>query len=186
MFIDYVPVMLANMTAGLLILAMYLLFGKSRSWAAGFAMAGLVAFLAGLHMIFTWPLPGAYNIAFGGPSVLFGTLFLGAALAIARNWPLTPVGIYAMIAGAVAVLVGVRVIDLHLTASPVVSGVGFMLTGAGSILAGLGIVVPRGRPIRCLAAAALIVAAAIWAFTCGMGYWAHLASFAKYAPPASP
>ena len=67
-FIDYVALLLVNMTAGFVVLAFFLLYGLSgerKRWAAPFAMAGLVAFLCGLHMIFRWPLPGAYNSAFG-------------------------------------------------------------------------------------------------------------------------
>ncbi len=61
MFIDYVPLILINMSAAFLILAFYLLTGIEREdrakWAPAFGIAGLVAFLGGLHIIFTWPLP---------------------------------------------------------------------------------------------------------------------------------
>ena len=54
--------MLLNMTAGFVVLAFFLLMGLQgdrKRWVAPFAMVGLVAFLGGLQMIFTWPLPGS-------------------------------------------------------------------------------------------------------------------------------
>ena len=47
-FIDYVALLLVNMTAGFVVLAFFLLYGLSgerKRWATPFAMAGLVAFL---------------------------------------------------------------------------------------------------------------------------------------------
>ena len=47
MFIDYIPLMLANMAGGLAVLAFYLFFGSDKpdgkSWSPAFAVAGIVA-----------------------------------------------------------------------------------------------------------------------------------------------
>src|SRR3990167_8018473 len=99
MFIDYVPLMLINMSAGLFLLAYCLKIGSKpigKEWSAGFLMSGLVALICGFHMVFNWPLPGSYNVAFGELSVLLGILFAGAGIAIARGWDLSPVIMYVL------------------------------------------------------------------------------------------
>ena len=54
-----------------------------RQWIPGFGVTGAVALTTGLHMIFTWAVPGSFNIAFGETTVLFGVLLVGAAIALA-------------------------------------------------------------------------------------------------------
>jgi len=189
MFIDYITLLLINMTAGLVLLAAYLLAGLGRNrpgrWAAGFAAVGLVAFLAGLHMTLTWPVPGPFNMAFGEMSVLFGALYLAAAMALLTRSDLIGVGVCAAVAGAAAVALGVRMIDLGLTRRPVMSGVGFILSGAGGALTFVAVALRRVRSLRWLAAAVLVAAAAIWAATGYPAYWGHMESFKAYTPPAA-
>jgi putative membrane protein len=135
MLIDYLTLMLISMTAGLFLLAYYVYRGigakDTRRWVPGFVMTGLIALVTGLHMSLTWPLTGSYNIAFGEMSVLFGILFLGAALALWKGWEMSTVSIYAFFAGAAAIVIGARVINLGMTKRPVISGIGFILTGVG-------------------------------------------------------
>jgi putative membrane protein len=113
--------MLINMVAGLFILAYYVYSGldgaDQKRWIPGFGMTGAIALTTGLHMIFTWPVPGSFNIAFGEMSVLFGIVFIGASVALAQNWELVTVTIYAFFAGVAAILVGLRIITLRVTAS---------------------------------------------------------------------
>lgn len=107
-FIDYVTLLLTNMTAALVVLAFFLWWGLCREdqgkWAPAFGVSGLVATIVGLVMCFTWPLPKPYNSAFGDMSVLFGVLFLGAAWALSRGWSLTPLGVYAFVPGLAAIV----------------------------------------------------------------------------------
>lgn len=192
MLIDYLTLMLVSMTAGLLVLAYYVYRGidheHPQRWVPGFAMAGFIALVTGLHMIFNWPLPGSYNIAYGEMSVLFGTLFLGAALALGKGWEMPTVAIYAFFAGLAAVVVGARVINLGLTKSPLVSGIGFILTGLGGVFAWLCCLakpflsLESHRLLRMIGALVLIGAALIWALTGYMAYWDHLASFSQWVP----
>ncbi len=178
-FIDYVTLMLVNMTAGLVVLACFLwrdvaLSENRARWAPAFAAAGLVGTVCGFAMTFTWPLPGPYNIAFGEMSVLLGVLFLGAAWANAKGWDLRPLGVYALLAGAAAVLIGIRIIDLGLTAKPMLSGVGFILTGLGGVFALPALVFEKHAWLRRIGTIVLLAAAAIWAWTGYMAYWMHL------------
>ncbi|MFQ6097912.1 MAG: DUF981 family protein [Armatimonadota bacterium] len=187
MFVDYITLLLVNMTAGHVLLAAYVYRGldeaESRNWAPGFGMVGLVATAFGTHMTLTWPIIGAYNSAFGEMSVLFGVIFLGAAFAMAMRWSLLSVAAYAFFAGLAAALLGVRMIGLGMTQQPLMSGAGFILSGLGGILAAptLGWL-PRNRALRTGAAVVLLVGALIWAFTCYMAYWGHMESFGAWLP----
>ena len=178
MFIDYVTLMLINMAAGLVILAAFVWKDvdreNNRFWAPAFALPGAVAAICGFAMTFTWPLPNPYNIAFGETSILLGFLFLGAAWSLAKGWELYPLGIYSFFAGLTAAIIGIRIINLGLTAAPLLSGIGFILTGSGGIFAELVLLNRRRKWLRIIAAVILITAAFIWLRTACLGYWAHL------------
>ena len=189
MFIDYITVMLVNMVAGLFILGLYFLWGVGRPdlrhWAPAFAIVALVALATGLHMTLTWPAPRLAqvnlqwaNIAFGEMSLMLGALFLGAAVAVARGWSLIPVAAYAFFAGVAAIVIGLRMYHLGLSASPLLSAAGFVLAGLGGVLA-CPAVAFRRRPLRLAAAVLLIAAAVIWAVVGYGAYWAHLKGFSK-------
>ena len=189
MFIDYLTVMLINMAAGLAILAFFVLKyfdTERRRLAPGLLLSGFIALVTGLHEIFTWPIPGSYNIPFGEMSVLFGALLFVGAIALFRDWELLSLGIYATFAGAACILLGVRIFNLGMTTEPLVASGGFVLTGLLGFLA-LPIYYLRKQPwVRILATIALAGAAAIWTIFAALGYWGHLANFAKWLPPTMP
>ena len=181
--IDYVTLLLTNMVCALVVLAFFLWRGLGRGdtghWAPAFGIGGLVATVAGFAMTFTWPIPTPFSSAYGEMSVLLGVLFLGAAWALMRGWNLLPLGIYAFFAGAAAILLGVRFLDLSLTPRPFLPGAGFILTGLGGVGAGVVLGKHDVKALRLAGVLVLFAAAAIWAFTAGMGYWAHM----KVEPP---
>ena len=176
--IDYVALMLANMVSGLLVLAAFLVWGlestRRQSWAPAFGITGLVATVCGLAMALTHPIPVPYATAYGEASVLLGALFLGAAWALAAGYDLQPLGIYAAFPGVVAIVIGIRFLQLSLTPMPALPGIGFILTG----LAGLGAWVTlwkrQVRMLRLLGAAVVLAATAIWTVTATMAYWMHM------------
>lgn len=176
--IDYVSLMLINMAAGLVVLGFFILKDINREtnqfWAPVFALTGLIAVICGFAMIFSWPLPSPFNIAYGEPSILLGFLFLAAAWSLAKNWPLFPLGIYAFFAGIVGVVIGVRFIYLGLAMPPIVPGAGFILTGCGGIFAELIILNRRRIWLRAIGFFVLIAAASIWAFMAYLEYWIHI------------
>jgi putative membrane protein len=187
LFIDFVSLLLVNMVAGHFLLAAYVYRGldqaDSRGWVPGFAITGLVAAGFGAHMTVHWPLPGAYNSAYGEMSVLFGVIFLGAALAMALRWSLLSVAVYAFFAGWAAIVLGLRILDLGMTLSPTLSGVGFILSGLGGVFAAPTLAYFRhSRLFRTLGALVLAAAGAIWALTVYMGYWMHMDRFSKWVP----
>jgi putative membrane protein len=189
MFIDFVSLLLVNMVAGYVLLSIYVYQGLddplSRRWAPGFAMVGAVAFIFGAYMTMTWPLIGPFNSAYGEMSVLFGIVFLGAALAISQGWSLATVAAYAFFAGCAAIIHGVRVINLNLTLKPDLTGVGYILSGLGGVFAAPTLLWLRhSQGFRLLAALVLLGAAACWAATVYPEYWMHLKQFSNWVPLA--
>ncbi len=176
--IDYVTLLLINMVCALVVLAFFLWWGLGREdagrWAPAFGICGLVATIAGFAMTFTAPIPKPFSMAYGEMSVLLGVLFLGAAWALTRGWSLLPLSIYAFFAGGAAVVIGVRFIDLSLTPAPLLPGAGFILTGLGGVGAGVVLWKHDARALRLAGGLVMLAAAAIWAFTAGTGYWAHM------------
>jgi putative membrane protein len=186
MFVNYVALMLINLVAGLVLLALYVYLGLDQAdqkrWVPGFAMSGLIALATGLHMIWHWPLPSSYNIAFGEMSVLFGILFLGAAMAQALSWELVTVAVYGFFAGLAAIVVGVGIISRGMSKEPLLAGIGYILAGLGGVLAAPAWFLRHSRTIRLIGALVLLATAAIWAITGYGAYWQHLGDYAKWAP----
>lgn len=178
MFIDYVSLMLINMVGGLVILACFIWRDidreDNRFWAPAFALPGIIAAVSGFAMTLSSPLPKPYSSAYGETSILLGFLFLAAAWSLAKGWKLFPLGIYAFFAGLTGVIIGIRIINLGLTASPLISGLGFILTGSGGIFAEIVILNRHRKWLRVIGALVLLSAAAIWAFTGYFAYWIHL------------
>lgn len=153
-----------------------------RRWAPVFILSGLIASITGFHMTFTWPLPSSFNMAFGELSIMFGLIFLAGGLAMAKNWDLMPVTIYAFFAGAAAVVIGIRIIALGMTQNPILSGIGFITTGSGGIFAFLAWHYRHSKFLRTSGAFVMAVSALIWAFTGYMAYWKHMASLSEWVP----
>jgi len=192
--VDYLTLLLVNMAAGLLVLAWFFMRGfggpNEKSWSPAFAMTGLVALVGGFYMVLTWPITQYFdgsvehnvrwaNAAFGETSVLLGILFLGAALSVSRNWSLVPVTIYGTIAGAIGVYLGVCLFLLGLSAEPILTAAGFVLTGLAGPLSLVIVLAPARKSLRWLTAACLVVACAIWLLTACLGYWGHLAMLSR-------
>jgi len=185
MFIDYVALMLVNLVIALVLLAVYVAFlidKDSKRIAPGFLLSGFIGLVTGFGMIFVWPLPGSYNIAFGEPAVLFGALFFFGGLALLRDWDLLSIGIVAVLASIVAVIVGLRLINLKMTQEPVLAGLGFIFTGVGGILTLPTYFFKKSITLRVITTIVILIGAAIWALTGYASYWAHPAQFAKWLP----
>jgi putative membrane protein len=186
MFIDYITLMLINMAAGLVILAGFVYQGwdrpESKHWIPGFGITGAIALATGLHVVFTWPITGVFNIAYGETTVLFGILFLATAIALDRGWNLKAIAIYAFFAGVVAIVIGLRIANLGMTRQPLVSATGFVLTGLAGICAFPSLYLSRNRNWRLIGVVILSVAALIWAQTGYVAYWNHLETFNKWVP----
>ena len=179
--IDYLAVMLVNMAAGLLLAAIFVVWGLGRPTARHFAPAvgvvGLVAMALGLHMSATWPLKGGAtwaNTAYGEPSVLFGAVYLGAAWSLSVGRSIKWVSLYAVFAGVVSIVVGFTIWQQWLTKSPPMSTLGFVITGAGAILVPVAVFGQRIRALRVLAGVVLLVDSGVWAFTGIMAFIGHI------------
>jgi len=187
MFIDYLTLVMINLVAGLFIVAAYLFKGidqeDQHAWAAPFFGVGLTSLLTGLHITFTWPLPSAYNIAFGDPTTLFGVVLLIAAIALWKGWSLTPASLFAFFAGISSFIFGLRIFNLQLTQSPLMSAAGFVLAGLAGILSAPFMLWWKGSKLmRYLGILLLLAAATIWFITFVGSAWGHMESFAGWAP----
>jgi putative membrane protein len=185
MFIDYLTIMIVNIVAGLVITAVFVLFflDDRKKAAPAFLVTGFISMVTGFHIIFTWPIPGCYNIPFGEMSVLYGVLYFAAGIAVIKEWDLLTLAIYAVFAGAASMVLGTRIYNLKLTSEPFVAMAGFVLTGLAGVLS-LPVYLLRKNPsVRILAAILLVGAAVVWAIVGYGAYWSHMEGFAKWVPP---
>jgi putative membrane protein len=185
MFIDYVALMLVNLAASLVLLAVFVLKfleTDGRRMAAGFLLTGFIAAITGLYMIFTWPLPSSYNIAFGELYVMFGAAVFVLGLALLYGWDLLPIAIFGAFAGVAAVVVGVRILQRGMTDSPPLAALGFVATGLSAILSLPLYAARTSRALKVIVVILALGAAVIWAFTGFGSYWKHLESFAGWKP----
>ncbi|MEM1279413.1 MAG: DUF981 domain-containing protein [Cyanobacteria bacterium P01_H01_bin.152] len=186
MFINYITLMLTNLVAGLVLLAAYVYWGldddRPTRWIPGFGVVGAIALVTGLHMTFTWPVIGSYNIAYGEASVLYGILFAGAAVALAQRWELITLAIYGFFAGVYSLVLGVRIINLGLTLLPFVSGLGFILAGLGGVCASPMLHFSKSKPFRLIGAILLVLAALIFAWINLFALWGHMADYGEWQP----
>jgi putative membrane protein len=187
MFIDYLTLIMFNLIAGTVLLAYYLWKGMDekdkRPYASAFFVTGLLSFITGLQLSFTWPLPGSFNIAYGDASVLFGVVFLAAGISLWQGWSLIPVTIYAFLAGADSVVIGARILSLGLGKEPTVAFLGFLLAGLG----GLGsfpffMWFKDNKTVRWIGIIVLLATALVWIATFYPSIWGHLESFGKWVP----
>lgn len=178
-----------NMVAGTFLLAHYLWKGMDetdqRPYAAAFFGVGLVALVTGLHLSFTWPIPGSYNIGYGDTTTLFGVVFLITSIALWQGWDLGPVAIYAFFAGIDAIIVGIRILSLQLTKEPLLSAVGFILAGLGGLgAAPFFMWFKNNKAVRMAGVLLLVATGLLWAFTFYGSLWGHMESFGKWVPDA--
>ncbi len=186
MFVDYLGVMLLNLGAGLALLAHYLYVKPEkevrRSWAAGFFAVGALGVLTSLPMLIMWPLPSSFNVAYAGPSLFLSMAFLAGGVTLMLEWePLIP-AIYGFFGGIYSIVVGIRLLDLKLGASPTAAFLGFVLTGLGGMMVLPAIYWHKSRLLTIVTAIILGLAAIIWLFTAYDAVWAHMLDFIKYVP----
>ncbi len=185
MFIDNLTLMLINMVAALIVHALYMGWLKDRDpkmAIPGYLITGAIAAIAGFHMVFSWPLPGSYNIIYGEMSVFLGMFFFGAGIAIAFGWSLITVGIPAFLAGAASILLGIRILNLNLTSEPIVAALGFVATGATAMLTLPVFVFPKQKWLQILVVIGALGSALVWIFVGYPAYWQHIDAFSKWAP----
>ncbi len=186
--IVYLTLMNANIAVALFLLAVFIYRGiyatNNKYFIPAFTITGFVSLVTGLHMTFTWPMPGAWNIAFGEPSIMIGALLLGAAWSIHKSWSFTPLGVYGAMAGLVVLVIAYRIIDLGLGENPVPTGLALIFAGLPGIFAlpatffanrnpGL------GRLAQWVGIVLLVIAAGMLAYTSLNGYLDHLESFSR-------
>ena len=184
-FIDWLSLLLVNMMVALVLHALFMgrfIEKEPKKIIPGFLLTGAIALIAGFRMVFTWPLPGPYNIIYGELSVLLGGFLFMAGLAVNFGWDLITIGIYALFGGAVSVLLGIRILNLNLTSEPLIAALGFIITGATAIITLPALAFPKMKWLRMVVALAALVSALIWILVGFPAYWAHIEAFGKWAP----
>jgi len=134
MFIDWLTLLLVNMMVALVLHSLFMFRWDrkgSKMVIPGFLLTGAIALIAGFRMVFTWPLPGPYNIIYGELSVLFG-----AFLFMAAPSRCTSAGICSPSASTRCSPVPSRSCwesgsgSSGMTSEPLIAGLGFVVTGA--------------------------------------------------------
>ena len=194
MFVDYLTVMMVAVVAGAVITIVYgLMFldaplADQRPWGWAFGIVGLLLGVTGLHLVLTWPLPGAYNIVMGEPALYFGLVLLGTAFAIRAGESLMPLAVLAFFGGLANVFLTIAMLVHGLSRNPPLWAIAYAAIGLAAILSP--VVVHRVRALRwapLVAGVLLAIGALIFALG---GYGAYLehtsaaGGFGKWVPPA--
>ena len=194
MFVDYLTVMMVAVVAGAVLTIVYgLMFldaplADQRPWGWAFGIVGLLLGVTGLHLVLTWPLPGAYNIVMGEPALYFGLVFLGTAFAIRAGESLMPLAVLAIFGGLANIFLSIAMLVHGLSRNPPLWALAYAAIGLAAVLAPL--VVHKVRALRwvpLVAGGLLAIGALIFALG---GYGAYLehtsaeGGFAKWVPPA--
>lgn len=96
---------------------------------------GLVILIIGFWGMFTWPLPGSYNILFFDVYTLFGLIVLGFGLSVLARFRLQYVGVLSLVSGGIVIAYGARAYQLGLTSTPWAMFLMYLGWGATAILA---------------------------------------------------
>ena len=94
------------------------LTGALKSAAVPFGAIGGTATFIGLWSEIAWPLPGSYNILFSDVYLLFGITFVILAVSIAYTLKLQYAGLFALVAGGMAIAYGWNGYQVGLTKDP--------------------------------------------------------------------
>jgi len=194
MFVDYLTVMMVAVVAGAVLAIIYgLMFlnapvADQRPWGWAFGVVGLLLGVTGLHLVLTWPLPGAYNIVMGEPALYFGLVFLGTALAIRAGESLMPLAVLAIFGSIANIFLSIAMLVHGLSRNPPLWALAYAAIGLAAVLSPL--IVHRVRALRwvpLVAGALLATGALIFALGAYGAYLEHTSAeggFGKWVPPA--
>lgn len=194
MFVDYLTVMMVAVVAGAVLTIAYgLMFieaplADQKPWGWAFGIVGLLLGATGLHLVLTWPLPGAYNIVMGEPALYFGLVLLGTGFAVRAGESLMPLAVLAIFGGMANIFLSIAMLVHGLSRNPPLWALAYAAIGLAAVLSPL--VLHRVRALRwvpLVAGGLLAVGALIFALG---GYGAYLEQtsadegFGKWVPPA--
>lgn len=189
MFVDYLTIFMGDIVAGFALLLYFVWSGmelqKSKAFAPAFGAVGLIGVITGLHMTLTWPLPGTYNIVFGEAFTLYGFVFLAAAFALAKEWDLTPVTIFGLVAGVYALILSAAVLKYGLTKHPTETFLAYLGAGLTGVLSPVVWKLRNNKVIRVLAIILLVLTLIAWFTTMYgslIGHTDPQGGFGKWVP----
>lgn len=194
MFVDYLTVMMVAVVAGAVLTIAYgLMFieaplADQKPWGWAFGIVGLLLGATGLHLVLTWPLPGAYNIVMGEPALYFGLVFLGTGFAVRAGESLMPLAVLAIFGGMANIFLSIAMLVHGLSRNPPLWALAYAAIGLAAVLSPL--VLHRVRALRwvpLVAGGLLAVGALIFALGGYGAYLEHTSAdegFGKWVPPA--
>lgn len=139
-----ITLILVAATVGYIVVAELLAYRRSgpkglgtalRETAVPMVAVGIVILIIGFWGMFTWPLPGAYNILFFDIYTLFGLIVLGFGLSVYLGFRLQYVGVLSIVSGGIVIAYGARAYQLHLTSTPWAMFLMYLGWGVTAILA---------------------------------------------------
>lgn len=194
MFVDYLTVMMVAVVAGAVLTIAYgLMFieaplADQKPWGWAFGIVGLLLGATGLHLVLTWPLPGAYNIVMGEPALYFGLVLLGTGFAVRAGESLMPLAVLAIFGGMANIFLSIAMLVHGLSRNPPLWALAYAAIGLAAVLSPL--VLHRVRALRwvpLVAGGLLAVGALIFALGGYGAYLEHTSAdegFGKWVPPA--
>ena len=160
--------------------AFYLISKVLRTWtdpkarydySLGFVLAGSLQTIIGLFMIFTWPLNGVFNIAFGEPLVYFGALQMSLGVCFLKSLKVESLFIFIFLGSLQCLAIGTAIIHYSLSADPVIVGLLFIGVGIALMLSTLSI--HKNWSLK-IPAMLFLVMSFVWAIISIRSYLLHL------------
>jgi putative membrane protein len=192
LYVNYLALPLVAVTAMLFVAARMVLADdtgpasadKREGYAFGAIAGGLVMAVTGLHLSLTWPLPGAYNIAFGEPLAYFGTLLVIGGLALRRGVDLAPIHALGAVGGVALLVIAVAIARYGLTLIPGMASIAFAAVGLAALAFPFR---GRNKVVRAATFALLVLGACLFAIISTTAVLHHLApgSFDAWVPGAA-
>lgn len=185
-FVDSLTVMLIGLAMGLALGAFYFFF-KARedekmlnALIVPAFVVGLFDFMSGFLMSFAWPLPGAYNMLFGDPLLLFGLILVMTSVAYYKKMNLGLIPILSMLLGIYVLVGAYSIVDLKLeSGNDLITAMGlYIFSGIGALLAPIAYIKPTsGSKYLYYAEWIILGVATVFALIIGYGgYFEHLQS----------
>jgi putative membrane protein len=186
-FVDSLTVMLIGLAMGLALGAFYFFFRAREDEKMLNALivpafvVGLFDFMSGFLMSFTWPLPGAYDMLFGDPLLLFGLILVMTSVAYYKKMNLGLIPVLSLLLGIYVLVGAYTIVQMKTleTGNDEITAVGlYIFSGIGALLAPIAYIKPSsGNKYLYYAEWIILGIATVFALVIGYtGFNAHLQS----------
>jgi putative membrane protein len=140
-------------------------------YSIGFILVGFLQTILGFYTIFTWPLNGVFNIAYGEPLVYFGSLLICVGICFQKALKVENLSIFFLLGSLKCFAIGAAIIYYSLSADPVI--VGLLFLGVGATLLLTLISIHKNKSLN-ISAMLFLVMSFVWAVISTRSYFLHL------------